>query len=155
MKYLIAVDPGATGAIAFRDDNGRIAVDSMPETLRDIWDYFDSWYKGTFPKAFENASGVLEDAGYHVQGNNASASAKFARHCGSLEMALTASGLPWESVRPQKWMKIFGGLPKDRMERKRRIKELVQRLYPHIKVTLQNADALGILTWAIKQENGQ
>ena len=41
-------------------------------------------------------------------------------------------------------------LPKDKRERKRKMKELMAAQYPYIKVTDWNADALGILTWALK-----
>lgn len=146
MRVLIAIDPGASGSIAVRDADGRVFADSMPDTLRDIWDYFFNIVSA------EPKHCYLEDAGYHIRGNNASASCKFARHCGALEMAVTAKGIPWESVRPQKWMKHFGTLPKDKRERKNKIKELMQRLYPNIKVTLTNADALALLTWAINQQ---
>lgn len=160
MKVQIAIDPGASGAIAVRDEDGRVFVDDMPETLRDVWEHIAT----LIPKK-EVVSGtliyegrahdphcIIEDAGYHVAGNNATASCKFARHCGSLEMALTGLCIPWETVRPQKWMKHYGALPKEKADRKRRIKELMQRKYPNVKVTLANADALAILTWAIERE---
>lgn len=147
MRTIIAIDPGASGAIAVRDTEGRVFVDDMPETLRDVWELLE-----TDGQEGIDVTAIMEDVGYHVMGNNASASAKFARHVGALEMALTGLGISWESVRPQKWMKHFGALPKDKGERKRRIKELVQRRYPHIKVTLANADALAILLWYIENK---
>lgn len=142
MKIQISIDPGISGAVAVRDADGRVYVDAMPETLRDIWDHLTSLDAG---------QAVVEDAGYHMRGNNASSSAKFARHCGAVEMALTAAGIPWQSVRPQKWQAHFGTMPKDKAERKRRIKELMQRRYPDIAVTLSNADALAILTWMVER----
>ena len=152
-RVLIVIDPGINGAIAVRDEAGRVFVESMPETMRDIWEYFNFVAYGRVLLESERASAFIEDAGYHVRGNNASASCKFARHCGALEMALTAAVIPWEAVRPQKWMKHFGTLPKDKKARKNRIKELMQRRYPNIRVTLANADALAILTWAIENKD--
>lgn len=147
MRTLIAIDPGQSGAIAMRDSDGTISAVSMPETLGDMWDHFFLIVTASEKHVY------IEDVGYHVMGNNASASCKFARHVGHLEGLITARGFPWEAVRPQKWMKHFGTLPKDKKARKNRIKELVQRRYPHIKVTLANADALAILTWAIENKD--
>lgn len=152
MRVFIAIDPGASGAIAVRDSDGRVFVDNMPDTLRDISDHIDSLVEVTSFKERQNCHVYLEDVGYHVIGNNASASAKFARHVGSIEGILTAFVFPWQAVRPQAWMKHFGTLPKDKKDRKNRIKELMQRRYPHIKVTLANADALAILTWVIEKQ---
>ena len=147
MKVLVAIDPGASGAIAVRDSQGRVFVDAMPDTLWDIYETINLYRVGLPSR--DLVSVVIEDAGYHVQGNNASASCKFARHCGHLEMALTAARFSWEAILPQKWMKSFGTLPKEKKDRKNAIKEKMQRLYPQIKVTLANADALALLTWAI------
>lgn len=160
MRVLIAIDPGASGAIAVRDENGRVYADTMPDTLRDIWEHLGEQiptkevvdgrliYEG---RAHDPLC-IIEDVGYHVQGNNASASCKFARHVGHLEMALTGLCIPWQSVRPQKWMQRFGTLPKDKKARKNRIKEIVQRYFPSLKVTLTNADALGMMIFAIETQ---
>jgi hypothetical protein len=43
-------------------------------------------------------------------------------------------------------MKKLGAFPKDKKARKNAIKQMMQTRYPNIKVTLVNADALGILT---------
>jgi hypothetical protein len=52
-------------------------------------------------------------------------------------------------------MKYLGTWPKDKMERKRAIKEWAQRRYPHLTVTLKTADALALLVWAEQQEGGR
>lgn len=135
---IIAIDPGISGAIAFLDDDGRVGVDSMPPTLRDIAEHLIS---------LGPSVAYLEDVGRHVQGNNAQASATFARHCGALEMALVCLRIPFQSIAPRKWQKAYT-LPKDKADKKRAIRDLMQRRYPDIKVTLVNADALAILTAA-------
>lgn len=96
---------------------------------------------------------VMEKVGFHRPGNSAVATAKFARHCGHLEAALYSAGIPFVEVTPQKWMQSLGALPADKRERKRAIREEMARRFPHIKVTLAVADALGILCWARNQSN--
>lgn len=139
----IAIDPGANGGIAV-EFCGLVECWKMPETIGDIWDLFLSQFAGAETEC------IIEAAGMHVAGNNASASCKFARHCGHLEMALIAAGIPFKSIHPTKWMKHLGQMPKNKAERKRYIKDLMQRRYPAIDVTRWNADALGILTYMLE-----
>jgi hypothetical protein len=141
----IAIDPGASGGIAvWCPVNEKAIVMKMPETPRDIYDLFAGLLEtGNTIRA------VVEKVGMHRQGNNASASCKFARHCGHIEMALLALGIPFEEVTPQKWMKSLGVMPKDKKDRKNHIKDIAQRRYPDVKCTLWNSDALGILIHTI------
>lgn len=146
---LIAIDPGASGGIAvYNYDNKYTAVLKMPDTPKDIYEVLRGIRNITTVIGEIQCRAIVEKVGFHVQGNNASSSCKFARHCGQLEMALIAAGIPFEEVTPQKWMKPMT-LPKDKTARKNAIKDAMQRRYPDIKVTLWNADALGILTWAL------
>jgi hypothetical protein len=92
----------------------------------------------------------MEQVGTYMPGNSGPSAAKFARHCGHLEAALYALGIPTVFVLPVKWQKAIGGFPADKAERKRAIKEAMARRYPHLTVTLKTADALGILTYAIQ-----
>lgn len=142
----IAIDPGASGGIAATGDDGRPVTMKMPETPKDIHDLI-------YGLAIHHAEvrAIVEKVGMHRQGNNASASCKFARHCGHIEMALIALGIPFEEPTPQKWMKSLGVMPKDKKDRKNHIKDLMQRKYPSIKVALWNADALGILTYQLER----
>jgi hypothetical protein len=143
---IIAVDPGLSGAVAFSYGIDKTNVDPMPETMADIWDYF-KWINDRSevpPVAY------LENVGGYMPGNSGPASVKFSRHIGHLEMALYAAEIPTTKVSPSTWMKALGVPPKlDKAVRKRWIKDAMQRKYPTIKVTLVNADALGILTYAI------
>lgn len=147
---LLAIDPGASGGIAAIDTarDWPVCV-KMPETPKDLLETLQGLLYMN-----PEARAVVEKVGFHVQGNNASASCKFARHCGQLEMALIACGIPFEEVTPQKWMKPMA-LPKDKAARKRAIKDAMQRQYPPIKVTLWNADALGILTWWMDRKHSK
>ena len=107
-----------------------------------------------------------------MPGNSGPAAAKFARHCGHIEMALIALDIPSDpSVLPSKWQTFFIGKPnypkipkeiqgkarkqilaKRKTERKNKIKAKAQALYPHLKITLATSDALGILTWGMAQK---
>jgi len=138
----LAIDPGASGAFAFTDREGIVHTENMPDGMTEICD----WIKEHFTD-FDRA--VVENVGGFHPGNSGPASVKFARHVGNLEAALYMVCIPTTKVAPQTWMKALGTWPKDKMERKRAIKESMARLYPHLSVTLSNADALGILTWTM------
>lgn len=174
---IIAIDPGATGAIAWHDSVDKTCfVERMPETLKDKKVFLDELSRDDMTEC------VMEDVGTHIQGNNAVASAKFARHVGELWGILVTLGVPVRSVKPTKWQKSIPNMPQrppapkrsdyhimpsgyeqakakhkkalaeHKKKCKARIKDEMQCRYPHLRVTLINADALGILTWALDNE---
>ncbi len=174
---LIAIDPGASGAIAYRYHKSgldgsmggvSVLVAKMPKAPEDLFWRLHA-EKGS--AMCGNVKAVVERVGGYVSGNSGPAAVKFARHCGHIDMALIAARIPTEQVAPSVWMKPFladviypvrpeTGLKTamtkwkaDKLRiRKNHIKDKMQRLYPHLKVCLWNADALGILTWAINRE---
>ena len=84
---------------------------------------------------------------------------KFARHCGNIEAALYCLGVPVEQVGASQWMQVCGPLPKGmdaqaKRARKNAIKDAVARRFPHLRVTLSTADALGVLWWAMRRGAG-
>jgi hypothetical protein len=148
---VLAVDPGAGGGMAWTDPDGVVRAEKMPGGMTAVVDLIDDLTMRSVP-------GVVvwvEKAGTHVRGNSASASAKFARHCGHIEAALYAIGVPARHVPPGTWMRgVFGALPRDKKARKNAIKDEMQRRHPHLRVTLATADALGILEWVREREEG-
>jgi len=136
---LLAIDTGISGGIATRDSNGIITCYNMPSTLGDIVELLRG-IKLDCNKA------IVEKAGQHRQGNSASSSVKFANHFGQIEAILYCLGYETEYISPQKWMKKLGTLPKDRAKRKRAIKEIVQKKYPYLRITLKTADAIALLS---------
>lgn len=173
---LVAIDPGANGAIACKVD-GKVYAFKMPDTPKDIWLLILSLKT-------DNAFCWIEQVGAYFSGNSGPAAVKFARHCGHLDMALLAAGISYDTVLPSKWEHwligkpnhpkiVFPDIPIDipkrdqklmlskqekerskilakrKTERKNKIKAKVQGLYPDIRVTLAVADALGILTYGL------
>jgi len=139
---IIAVDPGAKGGVAMSVKGMVTAAPLVSEHLT-----LDILRKCRHYKM------VIEDVGYHIKGNNAQASATFARHVGWLLGAAAALEIGVSIVTPKTWQAALLGKAKHetKAHRKNAIKARVQSLYPHIKVTLATADALGILTWALAE----
>ena len=146
MKPILAIDPGINGGLAV-SSCGLIHAESMPDGMADIVDGI---------RSLKIAMGIevayIEQVGTYIPGNAVGGAMKLARHCGHLEAALYSLGIPTIQVMPKKWQNDIGGFPADKMMRKRAIKAAMAARYPHLTVTLKTADALGILTYAIQQE---
>ena len=142
---MIAIDPGAKGAIVFDDQDGVIRIFKMGETPGDV---VAQLLSAALAKPGP-AKCVWERTGTYMPGNSGPSAATFARHCGGIEYALIALGVSQEQVLPNKWMKaVLGTVPKDKGDRKRAIKKRMQELYPALHITLETADALAIWHYA-------
>ena len=143
---ILAIDPGQSGGIAWMDDDGIINCADMPPTPGDIIDHLRMLKANG-----HTLTAYLEKTGGYVPGNSGPAACKFARGCGLLEGAIMALSIPLVEIAPAVWMKSLGALPKDKRDRKNAIKGLMQARYPHLKITLSTADALGLLTYALEK----
>lgn len=148
-KMIIGIDPGKNGGVATMWSDGNLnEVISMPETPKDILDYLRIYSES-------NAVAYLEDVGHGMPSQSSSATAKFARHNGHLEMALLALGIKTVKVTPQKWERTYQlGKSSDfkKADWKRKLKAKAQELFPKVKVTLVNSDALLIAEYGRRQE---
>jgi len=147
MTSVIAIDPGASGGLAWVTEDGVIRAERMPDGMTAIVDRLRE-----LGCELPDCSAVVEKVGQWVPGDHPNAATKFARHCGNVEATLYALGVPFREVAPGVWMRSLGKLPSEKAARKRAIRELMARRYPHLKVTLKTADALGILTWEMEKE---
>jgi Holliday junction resolvasome RuvABC endonuclease subunit len=145
----LGIDAGKNGAIAWIAD-GKPCVEKMPETLKDLWDLIESisqidrkLYREIIPcKAY------IEQVSSSPQMGVKSAFT-FGNGFGHLEMALTAAGIPFERVSPQKWQGALGCRTKGD---KNVSKAKAQELFPSIKCTHAVADALLIARYGEIQE---
>ena len=172
---IIAIDPGMAGGIAWHDGKEADVV-KMPDTPQEILAVF----QGINSMALNNDSkicAVFEKIAGYVPGNSGASAVVFAMNRAHVEMALIACKIscdPPRGVLPSTWQEAIGvpkfPLPKKeknetseqtkarkaaaakiKSDRKRTIKDMMQRLYPHLTVNLGTADALGILTWKLQQ----
>jgi hypothetical protein len=144
---IIGIDPGKSGGIAWIAD-GKACVEKMPETLADLWELIADIDRANAIRGNPlRAKAYLEMVHSSPQMGVKSAFT-FGNGFGHLEMALTAAGIPFERVRPQKWQQAMGCMTKgDKNVSKRR----AQELYPQIKVTHATSDALLIATYGTRQ----
>lgn len=150
---IIGIDPGSAGGIAVLNGS-HIETYNMPETFPDIYNLLASLKDG------DDTIAILEDVGHGMPGQSSKATAVFARHNGHLEMALYALGIRTVKVTPQKWMKHYSnslGKSKDHEKRewKNKLKGLAQQMFPSVKVTLKNADAILIACYEAEKSGQQ
>ena len=170
MKTRIAIDPGLSGGIAWRCGGGIVQASAMPDAMTGQVDLLRHLSTSAI-----DVHAIRENVGSYMPGNSGPGAVTFAGHCHGLDYALYALGIPTvKPVAPQTWQKWGGwsvakhlpagykALPERTKEErsakakvhaaaarahKNEIREAMQRLYPHLKVTLATADALAILTW--------
>ncbi len=177
-SVLLAIDPGASGGIAILGGGSVGAeAYAMPATPKDVCDLITVAKVSAEMNELPIKCYMEEVGGFAGVGQPGSAMFNFGRGFGNLEGFLIAHGIVFELVRPQRWQKGVGlNFPpvhkgaydptmshsekvaeKKRVtnlnsarkrDNKNRMKEMAQRLYPEIKVTLATADALLILHYA-------
>lgn len=146
-RFILGIDPGASGGIAVYDRQGGVVVRTiaMPDTPPDIYEALKSIRDDL---AQGDIVAVMEKVGQGMPGQSSSATAKFARHNGHLDMALYALGIPTTLVTPQKWQHHFSnqiGLSKGlaKNDWKNKLKALAQAQCPYLNnITLKTADAI-------------
>ena len=153
MKTRIAVDPGASGGIAWRNHLGEIKAVKMPETEGDVIILLKDILASA--PAQEGAMAHVEVVGGFIKGNPAPGSTmfNFGRGYGFLLGALAAWNIPVHSIRPQVWQAGLGIGTKGTLttnQWKNKLKAKAQQLYPAQGATLSTADALLILDYAVK-----
>ena len=98
-----------------------------------------------------NTIAIIE-AVHSFPGQGVASTFKFGNNYGQWQGILSALNIPYIQVSPQKWMKMFQPLPKEKAERKRRLKEIAIEYHPEIKVTLDTADAI-VMAYYLKETN--
>lgn len=152
-RIVISCDPGTSGGIAVFDGI-RMETYKMPETFPDIYESLKE-IRDTYIADCDIVA-YMENVGHGMPGQSSKATATFARHNGHLEMAFYALGIRTEMVTPQKWMKHYSnslGKSSDceKREWKNKLKGEAQRLFPSVKITLWNADAVLLANYGYRQ----
>lgn len=152
---LIAIDPGSSGCICHLKESGETFTHKMPDTPKDLLELLRS-IQMEYVNAKEIVPTCFMEKVQGLPGMGGSPMFNFGLGYGHLEMALIALEIKTVTTRPQEWQKVFGIGTKGKSsttEWKNKLKAKCQQIYPHIKVTLWNADALLIGEWARNLRN--
>lgn len=132
MSVFIGVDPGASGAIAVLDEDGKFidvfkAGDAEMDVVRNMARH--EHYK---------MRAMIERV-HSMPKQGVASSFKFGQSYGFLRGILTANLIPFEEVQPAKWQRAMGCRTKGD---KNVTKQKAGQLFPSVKVAHWNADAL-------------
>lgn len=148
MKRILAIDPGASGGLAYYGPAG-VILDSMPATDQDT---------AVLVLDRLGISDVVyvEKVGGYVGGKGAPGSAmfNFGRNVGFLHGLIAATKTRVIEVTPQAWQKtIQAGTKATHGDRwKAHLKHIAQQRQPSLVITLKTADAVLILEHAMYVE---
>lgn len=145
----LAIDPGASGAIAIIDPQGKLATYPLGE------------YSDMLALLRDTQAQCLAD-GYSLTawleeiplfaGPNGSAMIKLGLSAGWYRGACEALGIPLRLVRPQVWQAGLSGVGKLKgAERKRALREEARRRWPAHKITLETCDAALLADYGRRQ----
>jgi crossover junction endodeoxyribonuclease RuvC len=138
----LGLDPGVGGGVAVTGDTGFLTPDFLKfkdATERDI----ANWIFELRSEYSDGTRAVIEKVASSPQMGVVS-SFTFGRSYGFLRGVLTTAAIPFVEVRPQQWQKDMGCLTKGQ---KNVSKAKAQQLYPELKVTHANADAVLLATY--------
>ena len=144
------IDPGSqSGAIAFLfEKESPITIQFSKITTKE-------WFEILSTIAHKYECEVVLEKVHGMPGMSVVAISSFMKNVGHIEMALLALNIPFKEVTPQTWMKYYG-MKKEKTESKtewkRRLRELLQRIMPDVKVTNDTSDAILIANYC-KQIN--
>lgn len=150
IRVYIGVDPGRSGATAAIFPDGEVRWMLHKETDHDLSDFIATKIlrDGTsFFAALENV--------HSMPGQGVASTFKFGESKGLLKGLLVAYQIPFILPSPRKWQTALGihsisGEAK--VDHKNRTKAAAQQLYPSIKVTHGNADAILLAEYARKED---
>lgn len=150
----IGVDPGKKGGLSWINNKNEGECLKMPDTERDIWDWFTELPKGDKVCVIEKVWAAP------VKGKRQGTTSMFSfgQSYGLLRAYLIAAGITFQESAPVTWQKAFNlrakkSFPNDR-HWKKYLKGIAQQLFPKIKVTLEPADSLLLADYCRRLNNG-
>lgn len=151
---ILGVDPGVSnGGMVLWRPNGTPTAIRMPRDMQDLRDYLEYVKTICQPIVFlEKLSVRTDDVAVGADGANMGKLFRIQKMIANYEQLKTTielSGIPFVLVHPLKWqtgLKIrIKASEEDKATRKKRYKDIAQKLYPSLKQTLWSSDATLIM----------
>ena len=145
---VIGIDPGKGGGLASISDSDSIRVYNCPDSVYEMSRILYSCKNYAF---IENEKiSVAIELVHAFPTDRPSTAFKFGNNYGSWLGIIETLRIPHTKVSPQKWMKDFQPLSKEKRIRKNELKEMAKDIYP--KATLKTADAICIALYGLHTE---
>jgi hypothetical protein len=152
---IVAIDPGVSGGLAIWSPNCKVEVKKMPKDLMDLKEYFEY-----LKSISESVLVFIEKVQLHHgdMGNDVPGKAfniqKMLQGFEKLKVIIEVCEIPFLQVHPMSWQSYLKLRKRgeEKQDRKNRYKAVAQNLYPEIKATLWNSDALLIMHFGRKKK---
>lgn len=157
INCVMGIDPGSNGGIAIFIPGMKTKAIKMPKDNSELADMFQYYAESYKPIIFlEKLSVRPDDVAVGADGKPNMGKIfriqKMMANFEHLKALIEMAGIPYVMVHPRKWMCYLNlvqkGVKEEKAERKRRYASKAGELYPGVKVTLWNADALLIMHFA-------
>lgn len=151
INCVLGIDPGSNGGIAIFIPGMRTKAIKMPKDNSELAGMFQYYAENYKPIIFlEKLSVRPDDVAVGTDGKPNMGKIfriqKMMANFEHLKALIETAGIPYVMVHPRKWMCYLNlvqkGVKEEKAERKRRYASKAGELYPGVKVTLWNADAL-------------
>ena len=136
-RIYIGIDPGKNGGIGIIFDDLAYCK-KCPATVSEMAEEI----KACIEIAPDIQKQAIIESVHSMPGQGVRSVFTFGEGYGKWLGILAAHKIPYTQVTPQKWMKFYGSLSKEKKERKNQLKHLAQQRFPEIKITLATADAI-------------
>ena len=118
----VGIDPGKSGGICtYNMSDNTVDFVKMPSTIHDV-----VMVLSVIKHGYTDVKVVLEKV-HSMPGQGVASTFTFGQGYGQLQGVIAALGLQCIEVIPNKWMKCVGSMPKDKSERKKFIKDWVEK----------------------------
>lgn len=152
MKTFLGIDPGMGGGMAYmKEDGDVIDVLDMPRTEYDIFNSMLKFNTYSDREKHSPPKGLIERV-HSMPGQGIASAWKFSGNYHGCRMAMICTGISFDEVNPLQWQASLSipkrGKTETKVQHKNKLKAKAQQLFPTVKVTLANADALLIAEYA-------
>ena len=155
----IGIDPGKSGGLVkIHSRNKECSLHKCPDTPQGMALLLRTAKNSAF---VDNLPILITIEKVHAFPTDARSSAfKFGMNYGMWLGVIGALNLPVIKVAPQTWMKSYAPLPKDKQERKRKIKEIAIEIFSKVynnenRITYAVSDAALIALWCLERSNDE
>jgi hypothetical protein len=155
----VGIDPGKSGGLVkIHSRNYECSLHKCPSTTQEMASLLRTAKHSAF---VDNLPILVAIEKVHAFPTDARSSAfKFGMNFGMWLGIIGALSIPVIKVAPQTWMKSYAPLPKDKQERKRKIKEIATEIFSEVynnenRITYAVSDAALIALWCLERSKDE
>ena len=149
---VIGIDPGKSGGVCLYDGSDLIIAFPCPSDDQEMADSINKIVSGLEIESTPVSRILVAIENVHAFPTDTRSSAfKFGCNYGKWLGICASHKLPMEKIHPMTWMRKYGELPKEKLERKRYLRTLALAYFPDARVTLKTTDAILIAKYRFEE----